>query len=181
MRLYIYLNKELIKCIVPKISDISFDIDFFEYSERRGYTANNNTSIRPEIENNTKKENNKVECFDKARIGVSGEKGVLCNLQIEKRYINIEDVSSMKNNKFYYDILEKIPLDNRLKKNTGKIKELKNNSFYIRRDKYLIDEETYKNLIEFFENSCDITVVGYKINCLNEFFDVYKVICIYIE
>ncbi len=36
MRLYIYLNKNVIKCIAANIKNISFDIDFFEYSEKRG-------------------------------------------------------------------------------------------------------------------------------------------------
>lgn len=181
MRLYIYLNKELIKSIAPKLSNLNFDVDFFEYSEKQAYTTNNNTYIRPEIENNTKKECNKIESFDKARLGVSGEKGILCNFEIEKRYINIDDVSNIKNNKFYYEILEKIPFDNRLKKNVGRIKELENNSFYIGSNKYLIDDRIYKDLIELFENSCEVNVIGYKINCLNETYDVFKVVCIYIE
>ena len=42
MRMYIYLDKNIIKQLAPKMSDISFDIDFFEYSEKRGYTTNNN-------------------------------------------------------------------------------------------------------------------------------------------
>ena len=34
MRMYIYIDKDIIKCLAPKISNISFDIDFFEYSEK---------------------------------------------------------------------------------------------------------------------------------------------------
>ena len=29
MRMYIYLDKDIIKCLAPKVSNISFDIDFF--------------------------------------------------------------------------------------------------------------------------------------------------------
>ena len=56
MRMYIYLDKDIIKCLAPKVSNISFDIDFFEYSEKRGYTTNNNTSLRPEIEREFKRD-----------------------------------------------------------------------------------------------------------------------------
>lgn len=181
MRLYIYLNRDIIKSVAPKITDISFDIDFFEYSEKRGYSTNCNTSVRPGFEKNEKCDHEKRESFDKSRIDISGEKGTLCNVQIEKRYINIEDVSDIKNNSFYYNIVEKLPIDNRIKKIEGRISELTQRSFNMGINKFLINEEIYKNLIEIFENGCDICVIGFKINCLNAQNDVFRTIAIYIE
>lgn len=181
MRLYIYLNKNVIKCIAANIKNISFDIDFFEYSEKRGYTTNGNTWIRPEIENEVLKREEKKECNTETKISVSKEHGILCNLECEKRYINIEDVSSIKNNCFYYNILEKIPLDDRIKLNSGIISKLTDNNFYIGKDKYLINKEIFSDLYELYENICEITVIGYKMNCKNSDIDIFKVIGIYIE
>ncbi len=181
MRLYIYLNKEIIKCIAARMSDVSFDIDFFEYSEKRGYTTNGNTWIRPEIENEIKRRNDQKDCSTETKISVSEERGILCNLELQKRYINIEDVSSIKNNCFYYNILEKIPLDNRIKMASGIISKLTDNSFYIGQNKYLIDKDISSSLLELYENICEITVIGYKMNCLNSDIDIFKVISIYIE
>lgn len=181
MRLYIYLNRDIIKCVAARISDISFDIDFFEYSEKRGYSKNCNTSVRPGFENNKKYDCNKVENFDKSRIDILGEKGTLCNVQIEKRFINIEDVSAIKNNNFYYNIIDKLPIDDRIKKIEGRISELTQRYFMMGTNRFLINEEIYQDLVEIFENGCDICIIGYKINCLNAENDVFRTIAIYIE
>lgn len=181
MRMYIYLDKDIIKCLAPKVSNISFDIDFFEYSEKRGYTTNNNTSLRPEIEKELKRDCKEEHFENKKRVCLSEDLGMLCNVEIVKRYINIEDVSSIKNNNFYYNIVEKIPNDNRVKLISGKIKILDKSKFYLDNAKVIINEEAYTKLTELFENACDIKCLGYKINCLNEEHDVYKPIAIYIE
>jgi len=179
--MYIYINKDLIKCIAPKIENVSFDIDFFEYSEKRGYTTNNNTNIRPEFEKGCRKDD-KEECIEKKnRIGISEDFGVLCNVEVVKRYINIEDVSSIKNNNFYYCIAEKIKEDTRIKRIVGRIDSLNKTNFNIYNNKFIINEEAYNSLIEIFENQCEVECLGYKINCLNALNDVFKIIAIYIE
>ena len=181
MRMYVYLDKEIIKCIAPKLSDISFDIDFFEYSEKRGYSTNNSTCIRPEIEKDCVDNSKDIRQSNRKKIGFSEDMGVLCNVEVIKRYINIEDVSSIKNNCFYYNILEKIPLDDRIKRNSGIISKLTDNNFYIGKDKYLINKDIFSDLYELYENICEITVIGYKMNCKNSDIDIFKVIGIYIE
>lgn len=181
MRMYIFLDKDIIKCLAPKISDISFDIDFFEYSEKRGYTTNNNASVRPEIEKECRKECKEEHLENKKRVCFSEDLGVLCNVEVVKRYINIEDVSSIKNNNFYYNIVEKIPMDDRIKLISGIIKNLNKDNFYIDNIKFVINDEVYNKLIELYNNYCEIQCLGYKINCLNSDYDVYKPIAIYIE
>ena len=181
MRLYIYLNKEVIKCIAASMKNISFDIDFFEYSEKRGYTTNGNTWIRPEIENEIRRREDQKDCSNETKICVSKEHGILCNLEYQKRYINIEDVSSIKNNCFYYNILESIPLDDRVKKTTGIISKFTEKNFFIGKNKYLIDKDIYMDLYDIYENICEITVIGYKMNCQSSDIDIFKVISIYIE
>lgn len=181
MRMYVYLDKEIIKCIAPKLSDISFDIDFFEYSEKRGYSTNNSTCIRPEIEKDCVDNSKDIRQSNRKKIGLSEDIGVLCNVEVIKRYINIEDVSSIKNNNFYYNIIEKIPEDSRIKVLSGKMRELSSTSFYIDENKFIINEEGHNKLKELFENSCEVSCIAYKINCLNADFDVFKTIAIYIE
>lgn len=181
MRLYVFLDKDMIKSIAPKIGDISFDIDFFEYTEKRGYTTNNNTSIRPEFENDIRKECKEVNGSNRKRIGFSEDNGRLCNVEITKRFINIEDVTTIKNNNFYYNIIEKVNEDNRIKKVTGRITTLEKTHFYMNDVKFIISEEAYNSLNELYENACEINCLVYKINCLNSDVDVFKVIAIYIE
>lgn len=181
MRMYIYINRDLIKCVAPKIENVSFDIDFFEYSEKRGYTTNNNTNIRPEFEKDCRKDDKGENRGKKTRIGISEDFGVLCNVEVVKRYINIEDVSSIKNNNFYYCIAEKIKEDKRIKNIIGRISNLNKTNFYINNNKYIINDEAYNNLLEIFENQCEVNCLGYKINCLNAEYDVFKTIAIYIE
>lgn len=178
MRMYIYIDKDIIKCLAPKISNISFDIDFFEYSEKRGYSTNNTTCIRPDIEKEGKKEG----CGNyRKRLGVSEDLGVLCNTEIVKRYINIEDVSSIKNNNFYYNIVENIKTDKRIKNINGMISQINDGSFMIGDNKFLIASEGQERLIELYNNSCSVTCLGYKINCLNSTNDVFKTIAVFIE
>ena len=47
MRMYIYLDKDIIKCLAPKVSNISFDIDFFEYSEAYEERVNSKIDLLP--------------------------------------------------------------------------------------------------------------------------------------
>lgn len=178
MRMYIYIDKDIIKCLAPKIPNISFDIDFFEYSEKRGYTTNNTTCIRPDFEKEGKKEG--CENYRK-RLGISEDLGVLCNTEIVKRYINIEDVSSVKNNNFYYNIIENIKPDKRIRSISGIISKIDNGCFMIEKDKFLIDIQGQEKLVELYNNSCSVTCIGYKINCLNSPNDVFKTIAIFIE
>lgn len=178
MRMYIYIDKDIIKCLAPKISNISFDIDFFEYSEKRGYTTNNSTCIRPDVEKECKKDG--CENYRK-RFGVSEDLGVLCNTEIVKRYINIEDVSSIKNNNFYYNIIENIKIDDRVKSVSGLISEIKDGRFIINQSRFLISLQGQEKLVELYNNFCNVTCLGYKINCLNAQTDVFKTIAVYIE
>lgn len=181
MRMYVYLDKNIIKKLAPRISDISFDIDFFEYSEKRGYTTNNNTSIRPDFEKECRKDCKEENMCNRKRVGISEDMGTLCNIEVIKRFINIEDVSSIKNNNFYYSIIEKIPEDNRIKIVKGIISNLTKSSFFIDNYKFVVNEEAYNELSELFDNICEVKCLGYKINCLNSDYDVFKAIAIYIE
>lgn len=181
MRMYIYIDKDFLKSLAPQITNISFDIDFFEYSEKRGYTVNNNTNIKPNIENGKRiecKEENKTH---KNSIEISEDKGVLCNVEILKRYINIEDVAMIKNNNFYYKIVEAIEEDNRVKISKGIISELKDNSFVMDGNTYLIHKDISEQLEDIYNNGCEIYCLGYKINCLDAEVSTYKVISLYIE
>lgn len=181
MRWYLYINKSLIRCIAAELNNISLNIDVFEYSEKVSYTTNCNTNIRPGIENNFKYEQEKCEKIDRTRVDVSGEKGKLYNVQIEKRYINIEDISMIKNNGFYYKIIENLEEDKRVKNITGIVENIVDNTFYISNNKVIIDKEEKGTIDEIREYKCELNVLGYRINCIEEKEAIYKAIALYIE
>lgn len=176
MRLYVYIDKELVKKLAANITNIHFDIDFFEYSEKRGYTIRSDSSIRPDIDK-------KTEDIDrcKLRVGISQEQGCLSTLEVYRRYINIEDVSSIKNNNFYYTIVSLLEEDNRIKKVEGKIKEIKEEYMVVDNDIFILDLNEQKELKKLFEYKSSLTLLGYKINDLKSKYDVFKTIAIYIE
>lgn len=175
MRLYIYIDKKIIKCL--DIRNTLFDIDFFEYTERKSYSVNNNTSIRPEMDNCNKE---KVG-LNLSRVGVLEEKGTLSRIEVEKRYINFEDIITMRSNSFYYDILEKLKEDNRITKINGAIEKLDKECLFIKQNKYLIDSDAYEEICSIYENKIEVTCVGYKVNTLGNIQTINKLIAIYIE
>lgn len=176
MRLYLYIDKELIKKLAAKIPNIHFDIDFFEYSEKRGYTVRNDSSVRPDLE---RKAEEKDKC--RLRVGVAQEQGYLSSLEVYRRYINIEDVSSIKNNSFYYSVIETLKEDNRIKKINGKIVDINEKCFCVGEDKFILDLNNQNELNMLLEYNCDLTFLGYKINSLKAKYDVLKTIAIYID
>lgn len=176
MRLYVYIDKDMVKKLAANITNISFDIDFFEYSEKRGYTIRNDTSIRPDVD---KKMEEKDKC--KLRVGASHEQGTLSSIEIIRRYINIEDVSNIKNNSFYYAIIESIKEDERIKIKKGLIENIENDYIVVGEDKFILDSTVQNGLNKLFEYKCSLTLLGYKINDLRNKYDVLKTIAIYIE
>ena len=107
MRLYLYMNKEYLKLIAPKILNLSLDINYYEYSERRSCTSNDNIGVRPEIRfSEEKKSDGKVEIIK--------DNSQISNVEITKRYINIEDITQIKNNYLYFNIIENLIEDDNI-------------------------------------------------------------------
>lgn len=118
MRYYIYLDKTFLRTIFASMGEIDFNIDVIEYSVIKSYTNNNNLSIDPCMENgnncevfkdnvkDVKKTRNNS--FNNEKIRVGYDKGVSCNIQTERKYINISDITDMKNIEFYHKLINNI-------------------------------------------------------------------------
>ncbi|MEG0872750.1 MAG: hypothetical protein RSE00_02060 [Clostridia bacterium] len=209
MRYYIYLDKCFLRTLFSTIEDFDFNIEVIELKEMKSYTTSNLLRLDPSIEkfndcenscsqdiecknadksnrNNNKTKRQKKGNMNKEKMGVCYDQGRTCNIQTEKRYINIEDVTHMKNTNFYH------ALTKTLRDNTRGItnKRICEEKGFIH--PYLRGDETYPFLVEngFFminncyvwfdktllecdlsllsKMECSVCVVGYTMNCLGE-------------
>ncbi|MDO4282683.1 MAG: hypothetical protein Q4D02_03525 [Clostridia bacterium] len=210
MRYYIYLDKELLQMLFCTLENTNFDIEVVEYSVRKNYGTSNEVSIDPGIESisdcessmdkdNEKKEHrrNKSGNLCKEHIGVSYEHNNSYNVQTEKRYINIEDISNMKNNAFYHKLIKMMNSevekeDSRVILETGIILSYHNESiespkdgFFILNDNYVWFDKTKLNGdIDLLCNmNCKMNVIGYMMNCEKQenCKNILKAIAIFIE
>lgn len=213
MRYYIYLDKEFLRSLFAIFNKAEFNIDVFEFSVRNSYTLNNNVSIDPSFERAKDSEDFKKKDWKdnytstardtnagRNRVGVSYDNGNSYNYQTERKYLNIADITDMKNMAFYHDILEKIKEnvyrdeDSRICCETGFVKlnkireseESSDDKFFMVNNSFVWYDSTKLqgniNLIQ--EMSCKICVIGYKMNCKDEQLlsnNILKAIAIYIE
>lgn len=209
MRYYIYLDKEFLRTLFSIFSDSNFNIDVFEFSVRNSYTVNNNISLDPSIERAKDSEDVSKKDWEgnfsstardnlgrRERVGVSYDNGNSYNCQTERKYLNITDITDMKNMAFYHDLFEKIrqnvsrDSNTRIFKEEGFIKTSNNRDFESDNDKFFMindsfiwyDKEKLNGDIKILqEMSCKINVVGYKMNCIENDNNILKAIAIYIE
>lgn len=206
MRYYIYLDKSFLRTILGSIGEFNFDIDVIEYSVIKSYSNNNKLAVDPCIENgnncemfkDNEKKKNKESCFNSEKIRFGMDKGVSCNIQTERKYINISDITDMKNIGFYHKLITSVEqmknrdINNRLYECSGFITTYEtrdeNNSFdkdgFFRIDDTCIwyDKEKLQTDINLLSSmSCKINVVGYIINCLDDSKKVVKPLAMYIE
>ena len=114
MRYYIYLDKDFLRTLFAILDDSNFNIDVVEYAVRKSYTNNNEISLDPSLENGCSYENfNKVEKdkkdsrdnnYNNKRLRIEYDKGISYNIQTERKYINISDITDMKNINFYHKL-----------------------------------------------------------------------------
>lgn len=212
MRYYLYLDKDFLRSLFSIFDSANFNIDVFEFSVRNSYTINNNLSVDPSVEKNKDMEDySKKDWKDnfsssardskssRKRVGVSYDNGNSYNYQTEKKYLNISDITDMKNMAFYHDLLEKIKNNNCrddesriiieegfIKTNNNRSMENDIDNFFMINDCFIWYDKTKLqgeiNLLK--EMSCKIKVVGYKMNCMenrNNQNHILKAIAIYIE
>lgn len=212
MRYYIYLDKPFLRTLFAVLDESNFNIDVFEYAVRRSYTNNNELSLDPSLENGKSceifKDNDKDKKraknsnFNNERLRVGFEKEVSCNVQTEKRYINISDIVDMKNIGFYHKLIVNIEninkdrSDNRLYIDEGYItvydtdnsrdneKNFDSKDGFFRIDNTCIwyDKEKLQGDISLLScMSCKIKVVGYLVSCIESSNKVVKALAIFIE
>lgn len=208
MRYYIYLDKPFLRTILASMGEIGFDIDVIEYSVIKNYSNNKKVAFDPCIENGNNFEvfKEKDICkrkngnFNSNKIRIGFDNGETYNIQTERKYINISDITDMKNIGFYHKLITKIEnIKNRDEKSriyekTGYIKvyksrnedsiEYSNKDGFFRIDDICIwyDKEKMQADINLLSRmSCKINIVGYVINCLEDSKKVVKPMAIYIE
>lgn len=208
MRYYIYLDKLFLRSLFAVIDGLDFNIDVVEYAVKKSYTNNNGISIDPSFENGCSsdnfrdfektKSNLKKNKFSNERVRFGVDKDVTYNIQTERRYINISDITEMKNISFYH----KLVLDIENMKN-----DRKEDRLYIDEGDILMyenrDDSKYSEYDGFFRinntcvwydrknmnmeintlslMACKVKVVGYKISCGEKNGNIIKAIAIFIE
>ncbi len=211
MRYYLYLDRCFLRNLFSVVDDNGFDIEVFEYSVRKSNTKNNQISVDPCIENFCECEDEKQNAkdkelfkrlkdsnFTKKRTGASYSSFDSSTIETQRRYINIEDITEIKNNCFYHDLIKRLTSKyknekNRVVEEVGFIQKYNNeyekikisdkNGFFLINDKLIW---FYNELLEgdidiLSEMACEIRVIGYTMNCLNADKNVIKAIGIYIE
>lgn len=212
MRYYIYLDKCFLRSLFSVLSSSNFDIEVVEYSVRKASTVNNQLTVEPHKENICEFENDKNINDDKkntqkrfknqslSKEGLNSQYGYgsTSTIETQRRYINIEDITDMKNNTFYHNLIEKLNQEN-LNSDTriiieegfielydrNKIIKLEEstNSFFLINGKYIwYDKKILQGEIELLaQMSCRIKVIGYTMSCLENKNKIIKAIAIYIE
>ena len=175
MRLYLYLNKEYLKLIAPKILNLSLDINYYEYSERRSCTSNDNIGVRPEIRfSEEKKSDGKVEIIK--------DNSQISNVEITKRYINIEDITQIKNNYLYFNIIENLIEDDNIVLLCGIIESIdEDNTFVINNSLVIYNKECDDIIKELYKYKCQIKCFVFKLNCTQNPLLVSKLLTIFLE
>lgn len=175
MRLYLYINREYLKLLAPKIANFSFDINYFEYTEKRSCTLNDNVGVRPEVVFNEEK-------CPKKKVEILKDNSEVSNMEIIKRYINIDDISEIKNNNLYFNIIESIVEDNRIKCISGVIKVInEDNTFVINDYTIIYNDECAEKIIELEKYKCNINCFVFELNCLQNSAFVGKLLTIFLE
>ena len=175
MRLYLYMNKEYLRLIAPKVLNLSLDIDYFEYSERRSCTLNDNIGVKPEIRFSEEKKSN-------GRLEIVKDNSEISNVEITKRYINIEDITHIKNNYLYFKIIESIKEDDNIVITSGIIEKINEDSTFVINNYLVIYTKECENVIrEVYKFKSEIKCYVFKLNCPQNSLLVSKLLSIFIE
>lgn len=169
------MNKEYLRLIAPKVLNLSLDIDYFEYSERRSCTLNDNIGVKPEIRFSEEKKSN-------GRLEIVKDNSEISNVEITKRYINIEDITHIKNNYLYFKIIESIKEDDNIVITCGIIEKINEDSTFVINNYLVIYNEECENIIrEVYKFKYEIKCYVFKLNCPQNSLLVSKLLSIFIE
>lgn len=212
MRYYLYLDKEFLKSLFASIPEFNLDIEIMEFSVQKGETKTKDINISPNTnevfgmanwQKKDKENDDKNECRKQVTGGINffaGEKNTY-NTVVERRYINIEDVSGIKNLSFYNKLVKRLedicPKEDNLCIEFGKIypcklkniyKEVddrqysKNNQFFCMNNKYIwVDNNNLVTDLFFLSTiTSEVRLIGFVINKINDI-EIIKAIAIFIE
>lgn len=195
MRYYVYIDRDLIKNLAATYGKLNFNIDFVEFSIQKNCGNINNIRFDPRCEVACDSQKNRQSKRRSKSVGIDA--GTSCNIITEKKYINISDISDIKNLNFYHKLIEKInntPISNVREKNKivsveGKILRLRTpestneKMFFINNSYVWYNDNMCSASIDFLSNMCEkIKVIGYNINDQSKRgYNILKAIAIYIE
>ncbi|MBR1884184.1 MAG: hypothetical protein IJ809_04530 [Clostridia bacterium] len=209
MRYYLYVDKDFIEALFGSIAGSNFDIEVLEFSLNKSQTITRDFNVSPGIDKydekglstvdkeknvNKDKHDRSIRNFK----AFAGETNTF-NTSVERKYINIEEVSNIKKQAFYYKLIEKIEEDiesENLCRLSGRICpcKLKNpyidvssrsyeedNLFFNVENKYvwLEKDKLHSDLLFLSTITKQINVIGFKIN-QGEENEIVKAIAIYI-
>lgn len=221
MRYYIYLDKDFLKGLFSSIPESKFDIGIVDFTTQKSYSVTNGVGTAPSIDNRNSIEEYK-DCDDDkddkdnkksvkknkgnvkaTHVGVNVDRSDTYQFSTTRRYINIEDISQIKNNYFYHELVVKLEeilkdkkedhmccetgnifpckLNNRFR--DEKIDDSKSKFFRINHTYVWLDSDKLKTDVTFLCNILDkVKVVGYQVcNEIMPGYKVIKAIAVYIE
>ncbi len=209
MRYYLYVDKDFIQSLFGSIAESNFDIDVIEFSLNKSQTVTQEFNVTPGVDvfhesGMAKSEKEQQMTCDEHSRHMNNFKAFVgevnaYNTAVERKYINIEEVSGIKKQAFYYKLIEQIEKDvtcENLCKLNGKICpcRLKNpfetqnnraysedNLFFNVQDKYVWLEKDKLHPDLFFLSTItkQINVIGFTIN-KGEKNEIVKAIALYI-
>lgn len=172
MRYFYYIDYDSVLKLAADC-DINLDFEIYEYSEKRMYGCNCSSNYRPEIENTC---NNK-----KSRFSYNNDNGKICNYEIQKRHIIIDELNNINKKKVVYRAVDELLKNDRIEVIVGKIDKIENNLIYAKESCFIIDREAQNSVLEPLEYNIRVHLVGYKINCLYRKNELYKLLCVFIQ
>ena len=194
MRYYIYIDKDLIKNLIATYVNFNFNIDVVEYSVQKNCGNINNIRVEPRKENMCDADKGNVK---RNSTGIGVDSGMTYNVITEEKYINISDISEIKNIEFYHNLIESLRKlkneatreNSKVVEEEGKIEKIFENRSY--EDNIFNINNSYvwyhkeKSLIDMnlFSNVCgEVKVLGYNINeDAKRSNKMLKAIAIYVE
>lgn len=195
-----YLDREFLRNLVSVEGSLDFNIQVIEYRIQENCSNTNNNSIDPSIENceanffensNKKLEDNhslsrpqKSNKDCRKRVCLNSSFSTTQSKTVEQKYINIEDITDMKNINFYHNLVEKIrdnsgSRSSHICEETGYLQCLEDRiilpkgneygdkcCFFKLNDNYVwYEKQKLCADIKFLSNiSCKVNLVGYDIN-----------------
>src|SRR5574344_836367 len=203
------MDRPFLRTLFSVVEEFHFNIEVFEYAIRNSYHNKRDIAIDTSIENRStnecydkndnliKEKNNK---YNNEKLRVEYENGVAYNVETEKRYLNIADITDMKSIGFYHNLVKEIEnlkdkTHNRIyyeegyiniydkKEREEKMWSEKEGFFRINNKCIWYDKTKMETDIELLLSmSCKIKVIGYMINCLEKRQDIIiKALAMYIK
>ncbi|MEG1009264.1 MAG: hypothetical protein RSE41_08775 [Clostridia bacterium] len=184
MRYYVYLDRDLLSYLFSSIEDNKFDLEALIYISEEGNINEKVVNLNPGIHKRNEDGHDDKRSDNGKKVEILYENKDIYNKYSKRIYINIEDVTKIKNLSFYNKLITKLEETKETKLFVGNINlcklreyESDKNEFFYINDNYIWINNKYieTDLCCLSKLSKNIKVLGYKIDD-----NIYKAIAIYI-